>query len=442
MRLPDSLTMRIALALAIGLLITQAVSFTMVLQSRERVREAQQDVVIDRLVGALERQELLVRWIDGGRMGRGIRRPGAATITDEPLAPRYRPLPDVTRRVRATLEEAGVGPDSALASALTLPSRHGPPRQAMVLSVQLDDGRWLNFTSPLPREDPLRIGPLVVQTLITYVVLLAALILVVRQLSRPLARLTDAARHEMTPNAAAPLPVEGPRDIRELTEAFEAMRVRIRRLFEEKDVMLGALGHDLRTPLTSLRLRVEQVEDEALRDAMARTVEDMAALLEDVLSLARRSHDGEPVAVDAPELAREAVAVFPDPGRVTLEVDEMVGLHGYPILLRRALRNLIDNALRYAGAATVRIHREDGETLIDVLDEGPGIPEADLDRVREAFVRGDTSRNRGTGGTGLGLAIADGVARSHGGTLELTRREPRGLRATLRLPARPGPSVL
>jgi signal transduction histidine kinase len=211
------------------------------------------------------------------------------------------------------------------------------------------------------------------------------------------------------------------------------MNERVVKLLEEKDRTLGAIGHDLRTPLASLRIRVESVEPEEDCDRMIATIEEMTAMLEDILTLARSGRSQEKFeATDVAELARSVADEYRELGKpVTFADDGPHTVNAQSNLLRRAIRNLIDNALTYGGAAEVEVQGDPAEVTIAVLDRGPGIPNAALQRVSGAFYRAEPSRNRETGGAGLGLSIAETVADAHGGKLILANRETGGLAATI-----------
>jgi signal transduction histidine kinase len=214
------------------------------------------------------------------------------------------------------------------------------------------------------------------------------------------------------------------------------MEARIRALLDEKDVMLGAIGHDLKTPLAALRVRIESVENEGERERMARTIEDIARTLDDILSLARVGRPTDPLEqTDLAALAASVVDEFEDMGEpVTLAESSRMPAPVRATWLRRALRNLIANAVRYGGKAEVSLALEGDSVVVAIEDEGPGIPDAEIAGMLEPFTRGETSRNRATGGAGLGLTIARAIAEQHGGRIVLANRPGGGLRAELRLP--------
>jgi signal transduction histidine kinase len=261
-------------------------------------------------------------------------------------------------------------------------------------------------------------------------------VLIALRMARPLRDLTAAAEAFRGRNEPLRVEPRGPADLREAIDAFNAMNRRLVDLLEEKDRTLGAIGHDLRTPLASLRIRAESVEPEEDRERMIATIEEMAATLEDILTLARvgRSREKfEPVDVSA--LAASIANDYRELGReVTFNADKPHSLLVQPNLLRRAIRNLVDNALNYAGAAEIGVRRIADGVAIAVLDRGPGLGPDELQRVAGAFYRAEPSRNRETGGAGLGLSIAQAIADAHGGTLTLAGREGGGLAVTITLP--------
>lgn len=273
-------------------------------------------------------------------------------------------------------------------------------------------------------------------SVLIFVALLAAVAWLSARVTRPLKRLTESADKFSGAEPLQPLEPEGPPDMRRAIEAFNGLSRRISDLLEEKDQMLGALGHDLRTPLASMKIRTASMRPVDQRTALFATVDGMDRMIEDILTLARTGRSAEPLArVDVRALVRGVVGEFRAQGAaVTLEPGEPVVWALRPDLLTRALRNLIDNAVRYAGAARLIVAVEGEALLIRVEDDGPGIPADQLEYVLRPFARLDRSRNRGTGGAGLGLAIATSIARLHGGTVALENRAGGGLSATLRLP--------
>ena len=273
-------------------------------------------------------------------------------------------------------------------------------------------------------------------SVLIFLALLAAVAWLSARVTRPLQRLTVSADKFSGAEPLQPLPLEGPPDMRRAIEAFNGLSRRISDLLEEKDQMLGALGHDLRTPLASIKIRAASMRPVDQRTALFATVDGMDRMIEDILTLARTGRSAEPVAqVDVRALVSGVVGEFEAQGAaVALEPGESIVWTLRPDLLTRALRNLIDNAVRYAGAARLIVAVEGSILMIRVEDDGPGLPADQLEHVLRPFARLEQSRNRGTGGAGLGLAIATSIARLHGGTVALANRTGGGLSATLRLP--------
>ncbi|WP_426027230.1 ATP-binding protein [Brevundimonas sp. TWP2-3-4b2] len=272
-------------------------------------------------------------------------------------------------------------------------------------------------------------------SVLIFVALLAAVAWLSARVTRPLQRLTESADKFSGMEPLQPLEPEGPPDMRRAIEAFNGLSRRISDLLDEKDQMLGALGHDLRTPLASMKIRAASMRPVDERAALFSTVDGMERMIEDILTLARTGRSAEPLArVDVRALVSGVVDEFRAQGAaVEQEPGEAIVWPLRPELLGRALGNLIDNAVRYAGGARLGVAVEGKTLLIRVKDDGPGLPADQLEHVLRPFARLDQSRNRGTGGAGLGLAIAVSIARLHGGTVELENRAEGGLSATLRL---------
>ena len=311
------------------------------------------------------------------------------------------------------------------------------PLMLVVALRRQDSTAWEVVRLPVPRMDRGVITGLVVQTLILFAVLMAILYGVLRRLTGPLAALTRRTAQIARPGASSfPIEPQGPDDVRQLMAAHNAMEARIGAMLSEKDVMLGAIGHDLKTPLAALRVRIESVEDDAQRARMAATIEDIVRTLDEILELARIGRAANPperAAIMA--LADSVVEEFEDMGEpVTLIEGPRVSAEVHVTWLKRALRNLISNAVRYGTSARVSVIEQPRQVILRVEDEGPGIPEDRIGAMTEPFVRGEASRSRATGGAGLGLTLARAVAEERGGTLVLANRREGGLVAEIRLP--------
>lgn len=353
--------------------------------------------------------------------------------------------PALETRLAAALGEAGVriravrGARMRAASEGSAPHhghRHPGDHRVLLMAAQLEDGSWLNGRFDVPRPDRWLIHRLLMATLVLYALVLGAVLWIAIRLARPLRALTRAAERFEGRSGAEPVEPSGPSDIRRAIEAFNAMNRRTIGLLDEKDRMLGAIGHDLRTPLASLRIRAETMEPEEERTKLIATIEEMAAMLEDILVLARTGRAREPVRpVDVSALADALVEEYVALGRdVAFEPSPRFVLDVQPNLLRRALRNLIDNAIAYAGQARIGVREKQDRVEIVVDDDGPGIDPARLDELLEPFGRLEESRNRESGGAGLGLPIARAVAQAHGGELVLANRPGGGLSASIVLP--------
>jgi len=256
--------------------------------------------------------------------------------------------------------------------------------------------------------------------------------LIVGRASRPLARLTGAAERVGRGESVPPLREEGPSDIRTTIAAFNRMQERLHRFVQDRTRMLAAISHDLRSPITALRLRAEMVEQEDLRESMIASLNEMQQMVDATLAFARDdSAKEETQTADLAAIAAEAASIRAEQGHdVAWKGGKALQYPCRPLALKRAIGNLIDNAVRYAGSAEVSLEG----TSVVIRDGGPGIPEDRLGYVFEPFARLDESRSAETGGTGLGLAIARSITRNHGGDVTLRNRPGGGLEARLVLP--------
>lgn len=272
--------------------------------------------------------------------------------------------------------------------------------------------------------------------ILTFTAVISVALIAVRLVTRPIKQLADAAEAFGRDLDAPPLAEQGPAETRRAAEAFNGMQERLRRLIAERSRALAAVSHDLRTPLTRLRLRAELVEDETLRAQINADIDDMQAMVDATLDYLRGLGESEdPRSIDIEALLASIVADEQALGRaVDFAGGNTAPYPGRVTALKRALANLIDNAVKYGHAAHLSVVDAPEALRIVVEDDGSGIPPADLERVVEPYVRLETSRSRETGGVGLGLAVARDAARLHGGELLLENRAEGGLRATLTLP--------
>lgn len=317
--------------------------------------------------------------------------------------------------------------------------REGPLRR---FDVRLNDGQWVRITGTREPAVPGLSSDLIVQLLLAGAIVIAVVLFAVNQATRPLKQLANAADAFGRDLDAPPISEEGPTETVRAAGAFNRMQGRIKRLVEERSRALAAVSHDLRTPLTRLRLRCELVDDNTLREQMNADLEAMAMMLDNTLNYLRDLQDSEPLCrIDIDALLSSLAEDASIEGR-SISVDGRAGspYQGRLSALRRALQNLIDNAVKYGHTASLRVE-DDTETLrITVDDSGPGIPPDKLANVLEPYYRLDSSRNQHTGGVGLGLSIARDIALKHGGELQLVNRPGGGLSATLVLPRGTAPN--
>jgi Signal transduction histidine kinase len=367
------------------------------------------------------------------------------------------PLPTLMRRPKAPptpqgVEEVRAGNIAAIAANapgpwVNLPAHAWPLSRpakflyfddgnGMGLAVGLDTGTWLNAAYAKSMPGSIWTSQSMVSLAITAGVLSVIAIIVARGIARPMRRLAVAAEALGRGESVPPLPESGPEDIRQTAVAFNRMQERLQRFVEDRTRMLAAIGHDLRTPLTSLRLRAEFVSDAEVQEKMLNTIGEMQTMTEAALAFAREEATVEATrTVDLSALVESLCDDLAELGQDVTFVDgARIRYRCRPDALRRAIRNLVENAVRYGERARVHLDRSGENIDIVIEDDGPGIPREDAERVFAPFFRMESSRNRETGGVGLGLSIARAIARHHGGDVLLANRHQRGLRATISLP--------
>ena len=457
--LPKSLLGQMLLAVALALLVAQGISAVLLYRAAEQRREmGTANALAFQLVAEPRfdyRQSASDRLgSDGQRRWQRLR---VERTTVNPLLAGEESEPERESMLRTILQEQGIEPAQLFVTSRRVSSDEYVMRRLrdrgllqtrpewaggeMIVAGLLRQGEpeWTVARVPVWDREQTRLGPLIAQTLLLYLVLVGLLALLLRRITRPLAALTRRLEtFAVTRETGGQLEPTGPEDTRRLIAAHNAMEARIAALLDEKDVMLGAIGHDLKTPLAALRVRIESVEDDAERARMAHTIEDITRTLDDILSLARVGRPTDPLEqTDLGALVGGVVDEYEDMGEpVVLAEGPRVAAPVRATWLRRALRNLIGNAVRYGESAEVSILREGETAVIRIDDRGPGIPDGDIERMLEPFTRGEASRNRATGGAGLGLTIARAIAEQHGARLILSNREGGGLRAELHLPTK------
>jgi signal transduction histidine kinase len=315
-----------------------------------------------------------------------------------------------------------------------------PPRSpegpSFLVQIPLQDGVLVTFDTTLSAQTtppPLRLA-LTLLVLLGSVALLA--LLAVRWLVKPLSSLAQAADQLGQNIDRPPLPETGPTEVRRAAAAFNNMQRRLVRFISERTSLLTAMSHDLKTPITRLRLRTEMLDDEPTQRKFVQDLDEMEAMVTQTLEFMRDGSASEAMQpVNLMALLESMQADYRDTSKIVEIIGEIQQPYFVrPLAMRRCLGNLVDNALRYGQQATIEIEEQGGGMLLRIRDTGPGIPESELEKVFDPFYRGESSRSRETGGTGLGLGIARNIARAHGGEITLRNLPEGGLEASLLLP--------
>lgn len=306
----------------------------------------------------------------------------------------------------------------------------------VTLAVGLADDRWLRITTGPPPGAPRWGKWFLLSLFLSGAAIVVIAVLAGRRVVRPMRELAEAAGRLGRGEHVGDVTEAGPKETRETVRAFNEMQTQLDRYMRDRSAMLAAVSHDLKTPITSLRLRAEFIDDQEMRGKILATLDEMQSITESTLDFIREDASRDPGrSTDISALAESIVTDFTDMGRPA----EFSGVLGAMVVcratsIRRALRNLIDNAISYGGHARVFVETDVDKVDVHIDDDGPGIPNVDLENVFDPFVRLEDSRSRTTGGVGLGLAITRTIARAHGGEVTLENRPEGGLRATLSLP--------
>lgn len=461
--LPRSLFGRLMLVLSAGLIVAQLLSATINLAERDRVLVTARgmqpahriaDIVNlldslspaerDRIVGILNVPPMVVR----------LQRAPAAEEPAEPgglhatmLSTVLRAALGDERPIRVTVSGTppnwtpgagrgrGQGPMGGPMAGSGM-HRFPPDGVAFLVQVRLQDGTWAIFDTQMTRES----ASLPWRVLLTLAILLIAVLLLsyvaVRWVTRPLQLLATAADELGRDINRPPLPEGGPVEVSRAAHAFNTMQTRLVRFIDERTRLLAAMSHDLKTPLTRMRLRAELLEDGNLREKFEKDLLEMEAMVTQTLEFMQGLSRREPAQlVDIMGLLESLQADNEAMGRdVTVDGRVTRPWSGSPQLLKRCVSNLVDNAVLYGQRAEIRVDDGPDQLTIRVRDHGPGIPDGEIDKVFEPFHRLEGSRSRETGGTGLGLSIARSIARAHGGDIRLRNRDDGGLEAILSLP--------
>ena len=318
------------------------------------------------------------------------------------------------------------------------------PNSGIVISIRLKTGEWLNLSLP-ERKFAFGSESIYSAMWIGLFFLLVGMVALffIRRLTRPLSDLTKAVSRFGTNLEVEEVKENGPADIRHAIGRFNAMQRDVRDEVKRRTQMLASVGHDIRTPLTALRVKAELIENDEAREEIIASIEKMDRITASALDYVRGESRSEPKQyVDLRALIESECSEFEELGRkVRFNGEDNLHYHCRPIALARAIRNLIDNALKYGGSAEVELIKGDDHVRILVLDEGHGIPDDQLTRVFDPFTRLSEARESEQGGFGLGLAIAKAIVDGHDGTLKLEPNEPKGLKAVIQLPSRLDPAV-
>lgn len=461
--LPQSLFGRLVLVMFGGLLIAQLLS--------AYINFAERDRMLFRATGLQSGQRIaeVVKLLDA--LGTSERQrivavlnipPQVVSLEKTPIAPDRVSTSGPQLSLLSTVLRTALGDDREIRVAMReasanwrpgfMPERHEAmldhplPRLAMrkmmmggvffLIQVRLADGTWVAFDTHIPEESASLPGRLLLTLAVLLLVVLGIAVLAVRWLTRPLQVLSSAADELGRDINRPPLPENGPLEVRRAAHAFNAMQARLLSFIAERTRILAAMSHDLKTPITRMRLRAELLEDDALRGRFEKDLREMEAMVSQTLDFMRGLGGGEVAQpVDVLALLESLQADNAEMGRrVIIEGKPRSPYPGNVPLLKRCLANLVDNAVLYGKSATVIVEDDSNALRLRIVDDGPGIPAAELEQVFEPFYRLETSRNRETGGTGLGLAIARNIAQAHGGDIVLRNRPQGGLEAVLTLP--------
>ncbi|WP_431285541.1 ATP-binding protein [Humitalea sp. 24SJ18S-53] len=440
--MPRTLAGRTALSLVIGLMVVQAAGLT--IHALDRVdlqRLAQAREVSSRIFGLWravllappDRRDMMLAEID---LPLGL----SAELSARPnVRPGMTPPPPPAVRLFRLEVLLNAPPRFRPRDVLMADA---PMGGGMLIAFRLPEGDWLNMRVHLPPPRPWHSETFLAAFLVMTIAAVLMALWATRRLTRPVRDLALAAERLGRDVNAVPLPEDGPQEVAQAARAFNTMAARIRRFVGDRTQMLAAIGHDLRTPITRLKLRAEFMDDDEQRRKMLSDLDEMEAMINATLAFARDDAATEPTtALDLAALARtvldEAADARPElADRLGYEGPDRLTVRVRPVAMKRALANLVGNAMSYGASARILLSPPDrGAVRLAVEDDGPGIPEDQIEAVFQPFRRLETSRNRETGGVGLGLPIARNIFRAHGGDVVLLNRPEGGLRALGTLPA-------
>jgi len=450
--IPDTIVARTLLVLIVGLTVSHVLSVAMYFTDRasatlfsEGERTGRHVAAIGhlvddaapadrpRIVQLADQPSLHVTWSPQAAVAEGADSGGRIDVLRDALAAHIDGRSWLTYRLR--LSQAAP-PEAWLRH---LDRVHGGQRlgEAALVSLQLRDGSWLNFAAPIEEPEPFWSLRFALSMAVMLLAVGALSAVVVHHQTKPLITFARAAERLGTDVKAPAIPEYGPGEVRRAIRAFNEMQRRVRRFVEDRTQMLAAISHDLGTPITRLRLRAEFIEDDEQRRRMLADLDDMEHMVTSALAFARDEAASEPhILVDLKTLLQRVTDDMADAGHaVTLEIGDAALPYGCrPAALRRALTNLIDNAVKYGGEARLSVAVEPESIEIRIDDRGPGIPAPRQEDAFKPFHRLEASRSRETGGTGLGLTVARTILRALGGDVTLANRPEGGLRVVVRLP--------
>jgi len=310
-----------------------------------------------------------------------------------------------------------------------------PDALVFFAQVRLTDGTWVTFENSISEEIFSDSSTLLLMLAILITTVLVVSLLAVRLATRPLTMLTRAADKLGGNINQPPLPESGPMEVRHAARAFNSMQKRLQNFIEDRTRLLSAISHDLKTPITRMRLRTEMLDDHEQRESFIKNLDEMQLIASETLDFLRTDDAREPL--QAIDICALLEAIKDDAAELDHHVDiepcSLKPFHARPMAIKRCIGNLVENAIKYGGDARISTHENEHALVITITDSGPGIPSDKLETVFEPFYRLETSRSRETGGSGLGLSIARNIALSHGGDLKLANNSNGGLQAMLTL---------
>ncbi len=438
---PRSLANRTAAVLLAGLAIVQAgglLFYTLDRLDLQRLAQAQE---LGLRISSVYRSVALAPAEDRAALMRDLD-PASnmkATLDQAPSGSDLSPSPPpVQRAIRISMQFAPIPQGQRWREMMV---RGTPGEHRLLVSMRLPSGEWLNVTVSPHRYLPFWSENFLIVDVLMTLAAAGLVVWAVRQFNGPMRDLANAAERLGMDVNAPPLPERGTIEAVKAARAFNVMAERIRRFVRDRTFLLTAIGHDLRTPITRLKLRAEWMEDEEQQRKMLADLDELEGMVAATLAFGRDDAAAERLAaIDLAELLRTIGEEVADARPDTAEQVRYGGpdhqvVRARPVAIKRALSNLIQNALNYGGAARIELAPpRNGVLAVHVDDDGPGIPTSELERVFEPFYRLEASRNRETGGTGLGLPIARNILRAHGGDVALVNRAGGGLRATVTLP--------